>query len=676
MPSINSKKTKHRIVIGEWHYWPNSGKLKNKSGEQNLPTQLNLVLNLLIEKSQTVVTREEFLSTIWSGKYVNEDALSRTIAELRKILGDSASQSKYIKTIPKKGYQLTVEPIEFIAKRKSQWQKVIYVLLGISLLSALIWSMTARIENTLIQSVANAQRITSKPGMEQQSRISDNGLWLTYVTNTTKESFITFQSMTDINQLQKVGLLKHQLASPEYDPLTETLWFLARDENRCYLMSKNLKNNKVQEWADCVFGIESRTMTANFKNNALYFSNYNQNKQVAIHQLNTISGQITSISQPIDNGEQDKSPNISPNKQWLSFSRGTQTVRNLWLKNLKTGEEKAITFGEHYSVSHDWFDDQHIVFDSDMSGSRQLWLLNINNFTISSIGGYGAQHPSFDDNAEVMTFQKVNYEANIWQLDIKSNNFSRLVNSTKYDNNPAFSPDGKSFAFTSNRQDTGSIWFYDFEQNQERLLLVLPNGKLTRPSWSKDGKTLLVTVNDKDGYKTLSYNIDENNYQEIPFTVGNLSAIEHDGKIFSLSKSKTNSHQILTLENGHQEILPLKNISRFMFLSDGRLVFSKVNQVGLFIIDSNFQQENVLVNDLPINAFNSWTVSGLSVFYDYSGEDAGIYRINANTLKKEKITSYRPYSVGTSLSVNSEQSAILITRTDRAESDVFKATIE
>ena len=67
------------------------------------------VLLLLIEKTDQVVTREEFTSEIWNGRITVEESLTRCISELRKVLEEDPKQPVYIKTIHKKGYKLLVE---------------------------------------------------------------------------------------------------------------------------------------------------------------------------------------------------------------------------------------------------------------------------------------------------------------------------------------------------------------------------------------------------------------------------------------------------------------------------------------------------------------------------------------------------------------------------------------
>ncbi|MGJ8664119.1 MAG: winged helix-turn-helix domain-containing protein [Marinicella sp.] len=662
--------------VGDWHYWPDSGLLKNGQDEVRLSTQLNQVLLLLLENAPDVVTRQQFLEHIWAGKFVNEDALSRTIAELRKVLGDSASAAKYIKTIPKKGYQLT-QSVEPIVTKNNRRIKTALLVLGMSVILIMTYWYSQR--NTLVQNlqevVANASRVTAQPGMESQSIVSLDGQWLTYIKNSHYASQIVIQSLSDASLQHVVELARHRVGSPVFLPKQQLVVFIARDQSNCYLKSYHIKSEVFEDLAGCVFHAESRTIEWNEAQQLILFVAKNKQEMVGIHQLSLNSGEQIELTSPTSTSEQDWSPRISPKQKWMSFSRGNHSVRNIWLKNLVTGAEQPLTTGEHYSISHEWYDDEHIVYDSDSGGSRQLWVLNINDKTPRLVGAYGAQHPSFDLKRELMTFQVVSYEANIWMFDTVTEEYNRLVHSTKYDNYPEFSPDGSQFLFSSNRQDRSSIWLYDFAEGKEQLLISIPDAKLTRPVWHSSKHAVLMTINDHRGYGTLVLDLESGQTSELPFGQGHLAAIEYQGEYFALAKSNHLNNRILHLKDQQVSVLPIESVGRFMVLSDGRLVYSKSDQAGLFLYDRKTKQERVLTLELRRTATNLWTVVNQSVYIDKNDEQAGLWKVDVNTGELSFITEHRPYSVGTSLSVNKSEDKILITRTDRAESDILQTKL-
>ncbi len=71
------------------------------------------VLHALVERSGDVVTREELRRLLWPAEtFVDfEHGLNTSIKELRALLNDSASEPRYIETLPKLGYRMLV-PVE------------------------------------------------------------------------------------------------------------------------------------------------------------------------------------------------------------------------------------------------------------------------------------------------------------------------------------------------------------------------------------------------------------------------------------------------------------------------------------------------------------------------------------------------------------------------------------
>ena len=77
---------------------------------QHQPMQ---VLLALVERPGDVVTREELRERIWSADtFVDfEHSLNTAIKKIRQALGDRAKKSKYVETLPRRGYRF-LAPVE------------------------------------------------------------------------------------------------------------------------------------------------------------------------------------------------------------------------------------------------------------------------------------------------------------------------------------------------------------------------------------------------------------------------------------------------------------------------------------------------------------------------------------------------------------------------------------
>jgi DNA-binding winged helix-turn-helix (wHTH) protein/TolB-like protein len=94
-----------------------------------LQAQPAQVLAALIERAGEVVTRETLREAVWgSGTFVDfERGLNFCIGQIRSALGDSAESPRFIRTVPKRGYQF-IAPVETMSPvlvpappRRNRW---------------------------------------------------------------------------------------------------------------------------------------------------------------------------------------------------------------------------------------------------------------------------------------------------------------------------------------------------------------------------------------------------------------------------------------------------------------------------------------------------------------------------------------------------------------------------
>jgi len=92
------------------------GELHSDGESVLLPEQVFQVLHILVERGGNLVTRDELKKKLWPNDTVVEfeHGINNTIKRLRKALGDSADQPKYIETIPRRGYRLMM-PVEWVS---------------------------------------------------------------------------------------------------------------------------------------------------------------------------------------------------------------------------------------------------------------------------------------------------------------------------------------------------------------------------------------------------------------------------------------------------------------------------------------------------------------------------------------------------------------------------------
>ena len=92
--------------IGDWLIYPEANLLSKDGSDVRLEPRAMAVLCYLASKAGQPVDRRDLEENCWCGLVVGYDALTNAIIKIRKALGDSARESRYIETIPKFGYRL------------------------------------------------------------------------------------------------------------------------------------------------------------------------------------------------------------------------------------------------------------------------------------------------------------------------------------------------------------------------------------------------------------------------------------------------------------------------------------------------------------------------------------------------------------------------------------------
>jgi len=96
-----------------------AGELYRRGKKVKVQQQPMQILLALLERPGDVVTREELRDKIWSADtFVDfEHSLNTAVKKLRQALGDRATKSKFVETLPRRGYRFlaTVETVDTAA---------------------------------------------------------------------------------------------------------------------------------------------------------------------------------------------------------------------------------------------------------------------------------------------------------------------------------------------------------------------------------------------------------------------------------------------------------------------------------------------------------------------------------------------------------------------------------
>src|SRR5438045_9792952 len=78
------------------------------------------LLTYLVQNRDRVVTKDDMIAAIWSGRIVSESTLTSRINAVRKAVGDSGDEQRLIRTIARKGPRSVGEVSETADQRPTR----------------------------------------------------------------------------------------------------------------------------------------------------------------------------------------------------------------------------------------------------------------------------------------------------------------------------------------------------------------------------------------------------------------------------------------------------------------------------------------------------------------------------------------------------------------------------
>ncbi len=115
---MNDAKTQRRLFrFGMFELDAATGELRKEGKSRpRIRDQALQILTMLLEKPEDLVTREELRERLWSADtFVDFDhGLNTSMNQIRNALGDSASNPRFIQTLPRKGYRF-IAPVQIVS---------------------------------------------------------------------------------------------------------------------------------------------------------------------------------------------------------------------------------------------------------------------------------------------------------------------------------------------------------------------------------------------------------------------------------------------------------------------------------------------------------------------------------------------------------------------------------
>jgi Tol biopolymer transport system component/DNA-binding winged helix-turn-helix (wHTH) protein len=388
------------------------------------------VLLFLIENRGRLIEKRELLDAVWKETFVTENALTREIAQLRKALGESAREAKYIETVPTKGYRFVAE-VEVKNGRRTNGEvkeeKAV----------ALVEEIRTNERASILQPAGEAVK-----GRE------------------TKRAW----QLKSLNPLVLIGAIVFLIVGGIF------LWRYIKRSASDSVTVRRLA--QLTTWA----GLDIYPSLSPDGSSIAYSSDHNGNFEIYVRQLAS-GGQEIQIT---SDGGQNTEPAWSPDGQYIAYH--SRSNGGIWIVPSLGGSARRLTeFGSKPAWSHDG---SMIVFQSesssDLNGSAFGALPPSTIWTIPSRGGEAKQitrmgtppgghgSPTWSpDGRRIVFLASDTSQTAIWSVSAAGNDLKPLTTDQLYFD-PVYAPDGEAVYCVGISKNVYGLWRIQVSQTGER----------------------------------------------------------------------------------------------------------------------------------------------------------------------------------------------------------------
>jgi DNA-binding winged helix-turn-helix (wHTH) protein len=103
------------FLLDDWVVRPSQNRLERESESIHIEPKIMDLLVFLAGQAGQVVPKTRLIDEVWRTEFIADSALTRAVGELRRALGETARDPRYLETITKRGYRL-IAPVEYLGE--------------------------------------------------------------------------------------------------------------------------------------------------------------------------------------------------------------------------------------------------------------------------------------------------------------------------------------------------------------------------------------------------------------------------------------------------------------------------------------------------------------------------------------------------------------------------------
>jgi Tol biopolymer transport system component/DNA-binding winged helix-turn-helix (wHTH) protein len=186
-------------------------------------------------------------------------------------------------------------------------------------------------------------------------------------------------------------------------------------------------------------------------------------------------------------------PTVTSDGRYIVFESNRSGSSEIWRANVDGGDMMQLTTGGNNSQPHVTPDGRWVLYKSSNDDLGALWRISINGGTAARLVEKGASWPRVSPNGKFIACTYADGKEKLAILSIEGGRPIKLFDVPRlanFNGGLRWTPDGKAVTY---RDWANGIWKQKLEGGEPRRLEGLPQEKLYTYGWSRDGKLFAFT---------------------------------------------------------------------------------------------------------------------------------------------------------------------------------------
>jgi Tol biopolymer transport system component/predicted Ser/Thr protein kinase len=293
----------------------------------------------------------------------------------------------------------------------------------------------------------------------------------------------------------------------------------------------------------------------------------------------------------------DTSPAVSPDGRELVFVRTSGDLEDdLYLAGFQdgrlTGTPRRLTTNRVQKSSPLWTKDgKEIVYiEGAVTSEPSIRRIRASGGEPRRIEGIGANANflSMAAKANRLAYSSFSVNLDIRRLDLKTAGArpERFLSSTRFEAQPAYSPDGKRIAFASNRGGEQQIWVADADGTNISPLTSFSSGIAGSPQWSPDGQVIVFDARPNGDPEIYTVSAAGGSVKQLTHSPGedHVPSWSPDGKWIYFGSVRAGGHEIFRMHPDGSGVQQMTHGGGFFGVvsPDGKALYYSVTGSGLW----------------------------------------------------------------------------------------------